>query len=126
VFLKYNISGILWCLIILALTLVTGKIKSNLEFDYIDKVVHVLMFLPASFLIIVGLQKQSDFRDLKYNSVFYALSFCIIYGVIIELIQWALPHRYLELADIAANAVGATCGYLVYLLIYKTRFKWFF
>lgn len=113
-------------MVILALTLVTGKIKSNLEFDYVDKVVHILMFLPASFLIIVGLKKQSTFRELKYNSIFYALSFCIIYGIIIELIQWSLPHRYLELADIGANAIGATLGYLFYLLIYKTRFKWFF
>ena len=125
-FLKYNVFTIIWCITVLFLTLATGETKSNLAFNYTDKLVHIAMFTPLSLLMIVGFRKQVQFFKIHCYPVKYALIISIAFGIVIELIQWILPHRAIELSDIVSNIIGTGLGYVAYLIIYKLDLKWFF
>jgi VanZ family protein len=119
VILRYNLFTIIWAVVILTLTLATGNTHSNIDQPYLDKVIHGVMFGVLSFLMIVGLKKQHTSSILKLQAVRYTIIICCVYGVIIELIQFMIPGRSMELMDMAANAIGVLFGLFLFELIYK-------
>jgi VanZ family protein len=118
-FLKYNFFTILWMAIIFLLTLVTGENKANMEYPHFDKVVHLLSFCALSFFMIVGFTKQDRYSLLRFNASRYAVLFSVLYGVVIELVQWVVPNRSLELFDVASDMVGSFLGYYLFVLVYR-------
>lgn len=123
-FVTYNLFMFCWAIIILVLTFSSGLSNSNIEYADADKLVHVFMFAPLAFLMIVGFKKQQTFRGLRVNAVAYSLVFCSAYGVFIEVVQFFLPHRSIEFADIMADTMGVVLGFFVYFMVYKFSFKW--
>lgn len=123
-FIKHNIFGIAWALIVMFLTLSTGSLNSNITFENADKIIHIFMFMPLSLFFIVGFQKQCQVRKLHCFPVKHALILSFCYGLLIEGIQLLLPHRGMEIGDIIANSIGVGMGYVCYLLIYKLTIKW--
>lgn len=123
-FIKHNLFTLCWASIILVLTFSSGLSSSNIEYTDVDKLVHVFMFIPLAFLMIVGFKKQQTFRGLKVNAIAYSLVFCAFYGTLIEIVQFFLPHRGIEFADILADLIGVVLGYFVYFMVYKFSFKW--
>lgn len=116
---QYNLFAIVWALIILVLTLTSGATGANLDYQYLDKVVHLLMFSILSLLLTIGYTKQYTYRYLRFNAGKSAVLTAGGYGIILELIQAILPARSFELSDIMANFIGAIIGYLMFYLIYK-------
>ena len=75
-------------------------------FDGQDKVVHALVYAGLAALVWLGLRRSN--ASLPGHMLFWApVAFACLYGVTDELHQWFVPHRFCELADLAANAVGA-------------------
>ena len=124
-FITCNLFTFCWASIILVLTFSSGLNDSNIEYADADKLVHVFMFIPLTFLMIIGFRKQHTFRGLKVNAVPYSLVFCSFYGVFIEVVQFFLPHRGIEFADIMADTMGVVLGFFIYYMVYKFSFKWF-
>lgn len=123
-FITYNLFTFCWASIMLVLTFSSGLNSSNIEYADTDKLVHVFMFIPLTFLMIVGFKKQQTFRGLRINAVAYSLVFCSFYGVFIEVVQFFLPHRDIEFADIMADTIGVVLGFFVYFMVYKFSFRW--
>lgn len=122
-FFRYNLFTICWLLIILLLTLTPGDAlpQTNLwaELLNVDKVVHFIIFGILTLLMIIGFTKQYTFATLRKYAVAAALAVSIGYGIVIELIQIAIPGRGLELMDMVANTIGCMLGYAVFYMIYK-------
>ena len=84
-----------------------------------DKVVHFFIFSVLVFLMIIGLSKQYSFLVLRKNAVSISLGVGILYGLLIELIQYLIPGRSFEITDILANTLGCFIGLGAFHLIYK-------
>ena len=117
--LRYNTFTVVWALIILGLTLLTGETHSNMSISMLDKIVHSFMFGTLSFLMIVGFKKQSEYTYLHFHAVAVAIAITVLYGTLIECLQLAVPGRCFEWLDVLANSVGAILGYVMFLVIYK-------
>jgi VanZ family protein len=92
-----------------------------LRIPHLDKLVHfvfyLVMFVTAFFVI-----KDHFLPRLKLRTVLWGvLSFTIIYGMIIEVLQYTLTvNRQGDIMDALANSMGAIVGLmLTKSLIYK-------
>lgn len=77
------------------------------------------MFGTLSFLMIVGLKKQSESTYLHFHAIVVSVTVTIIYGASIECLQLFVPGRSFEWLDLIANTIGAVLGYIMFLVIYK-------
>lgn len=121
-FLRYNLFGIIWFLLILLLGLTPGEsmpLTNVWDFLSFDKIAHFLVFAILCFLLILGFSKQYTFLFFRYNAILLAISISFGYGMAIELFQTLIPDRGLEFADMLANSLGVFAGWFVFYLIYK-------
>jgi VanZ family protein len=118
-FLKYNLFGISWSVLILILTLLPGSDMPKTDLLSFDKIAHLGIFSVLVILLIIGFKKQYDFRFLKTNAEKAALGLALIYGVVIEVLQIFVPGRGFEWFDVLANAMGIGLGYGIFYFIYK-------
>ncbi len=121
-FLRANLPGIGWALLILFLCGVPGQqVPDPSFFDiYIfDKGVHAFMFLVLGFLLSIGFKKQYQYPTLKVHTKKTVFLITTVYGVLIEVLQYLVfLDRYFESSDILSNAAGAVAGVLVFRSIY--------
>lgn len=121
-FLRYNLFGIIWFLLILLLGLTPGEsmpLTNVWDFLNFDKIAHFGVFGILCFLLILGFSKQYTFLFIRYNAVLLAIGFSFVYSLAIELFQTLIPDRGLEFGDILANSLGVLVGWFVFYLIYK-------
>ena len=116
--LRYHLFTIIWAVIILLLTLTSGGSNANIEFVYTDKLVHLIIFLVLSFLVIVGVSKQNGIR-VKTKTIITSVLLCMLYGILIEFIQYTLPQREFDYFDFLANNAGVVFGVLMFYVVYK-------
>lgn len=105
--------------LILLLTLVTGQNKANMEYPHFDKVIHLLSFCVLTFFMIVGFIKQDRYSLLRFNATRYAILISIVYGVVLELLQWFISGRSLKVFDVVSDAVGCVLGYYLFVFVYR-------
>jgi VanZ family protein len=77
----------------------------------VDKVVHFVMYGISSVLLFRIFVKKTTLKRAFYLSVAIAA----IYGAAIEVVQYFLPYRSFSFGDMAANAVGAFLGSVLYM-----------
>lgn len=82
---------------------------TGIEFSYIDKAVHFGLFFGFTLLFYLD-------RHLSLGRIFLVSA---TFAAVVELVQWALPFRDVELADFVAGAAGAGLATLI-LLWYRT------
>ena len=117
-FIKNFLPAVLWALLILILCGIPGKDiphVSFLELLNFDKFVHAFIFFVLILLFMRGIHLQS----LNKKFAIYALSFCIAYGGLLEIMQGAIfIERTADVYDFAANSFGSIMGFLLsdYLL----------
>lgn len=115
----------LWMIIILYLSFAPLKNwpqPSFLEKIYMDKLVHVFMYLTLSFLLLFGIARQQNTGSLRYAVMLLAASSCAGYGITIEILQPVLTmYRKFEWMDMVANAAGAFGGIIVFRKILLKR-----
>lgn len=120
-FLRFNKFTIIWALVILIVTLVSGVKSSNIELNIIDKLIHAILFGGLSLLMVIGFIKQNEFKDLKFYAEKHTFIFCFCYGILIEIIQYLLPYRTFSWLDVLANTCGTFIGLGLFYMIYKFR-----
>jgi len=119
---KYHLPAILWGSIILGIISVPGnyipKPHGFLELISPDKIVHLLMFAPFSFLISRGIWKQS--QNIK-SAIWISFFFGIIYAFSTELLQFfVISGRNGNIYDAIADSLGVLIGLFLFFKIQKT------
>jgi VanZ family protein len=85
----------------------------------IDKLIHVFIFLVLVFLWLLYI--NSLLNDTKPIVLFFILALCLLYGIIIEVIQeFLVLSRGAEVLDVIADLLGAILG-LLFFRNYKNR-----
>lgn len=82
-------------------------VDDELPVDRLDKVVHLGEYLLLAWLLVQAV-RVSQLRQREYLTL--AWIFATGYGLLLEVLQMALPWRSGEPADAAINAVGAAIG----------------
>jgi hypothetical protein len=83
------------------------------SFGNIDKLYHTTAYFTLSILWLFSFYKKPN---LKY----IIISLCIVYGIIIEVLQATVTtYRSGDFKDILANTLGVCLGLLVFNIIFK-------
>lgn len=122
-FVRYNLFGIVWAIVIFLLILMPGGEMPKMEEAFsFDKLAHTGVFCILNFLLIIGFTKQFTYKALSRNPVKWSVLFSIVYASGLELGQALVPDRYANFYDLAFNLFGVLLGYVLYLLVYKYSF----
>lgn len=123
-FLRYNLPGIIWGMIIFVLLAMPGSDVprlSFLSFLPMDKIVHFILFAVFSFLLSIGFLRQYSFPRIRFNSIIIAFCISVIYGGVMEYLQGTVfEDRTSDWIDFVMNLCG-TIGGLCTFAILKTR-----
>ena len=113
---------VFWAFSILFLCLIDTKELPSvtyLELMEFDKLVHIVLFGLLMLSFTVALRKQTRMAWAQKNAMVIALLFSIVYGSVIELVQFFMVQdRTGELYDVLANGLGALLGILFFRFIY--------
>ena len=113
----YTILFISWVVFITLLSLFSFSVletKNRIEILYFDKIVHFIFY--TVFVVLGSLfLKEKKKESFQLNiSIFFTLCTAIVYGLIIEILQYLLPFdRTAEILDVLANTIGAIFGGLL-------------
>ena len=99
---KVLFYGVLLIIFILATIQDTNKLPEITKLS--DKLNHLIAFFTLALLI-----------DLAYSnkSLFWKFNFLILYGSLIEFVQYFLPYRESSLYDLAAGIAGLLFYFIV-------------
>jgi len=119
-FVRYRLPAVVWTVVILALTLSpNSKLPEAESVPFIDKFAHIGVFTIWAFLLVRYLVHQKSYRVLQNPSLFLLILLSGSFGLSIELIQFVLPFRQFEWADLIADMVGGVAGYYIYQIFVK-------
>lgn len=125
-FLKHNLYGLLWALLIMALCGIPGSDLPHsdfLELLQFDKFVHAGLFFVLVIFFIRGFSKQTSSLLLHRNPASTAFFICVAYGGLLEILQGAIfRERSPDIYDFIANSFGCVLGLLLYRWIEKKIF----
>ncbi|MEI7726102.1 MAG: VanZ family protein [Bacteroidota bacterium] len=118
-FIKYNLWGILWGVIIIVLTVLPGKVfpmlPSYMDLLQPDKLIHIFIFGVYVFLQIKGLRQQPVYPWFRKSAVFITMLIGLSLGAVTELLQlFFIPMRTGSIYDFIADAVGCLIGWGVF------------
>ncbi len=117
-FLKHFWVFLLWLLLILYLSFAPLKDwpqPSIFQKLYLDKAVHVTMYLLLSFLLLRSFFRQQPLQKYLYAIFAGTLAFSAGLGIAVEALQPILTqYRRFEWMDMIANAIGAIAGIVIF------------
>lgn len=98
----------IWLFMVLVISVIPA---SGPETDLpLDKIVHFVLYGLTSILLFRYFIRNTSSRKAFYRAVALA----VIYGAVMEVVQYFLPYRSFSLGDIAANSAGAFLACLMY------------
>jgi len=113
---KLFILAILITVIIAYLSLMRMPKEDILKISYSDKIYHLIAYFSLSFSWLFSYYKKNNIKSI-------IIILCIVYGIIIEILQSTLTvYRTGDFRDVLANTLGIVLGLLVFNLIIK-KFK---
>jgi len=127
---NYKLTFI-YCIIVLVLSVLPSNSFPKVDVSYADKIVHFLMYffmigvmVADSFLFYSKsakfLQKTAHSeKPMTNKKLLYFFFFAVIFGVVIEIIQFFLPTRSAEWGDLLSNSIGAFVGISVIFFVKK-------
>lgn len=118
---KHHIPTLLWAGIILLIISIPGnyvpKPPRFIELFSPDKIFHLLLFAPFSYLLARGFWKTM--RQMK-KSILISISFGIIYAISTELLQYFVVRgRNGNFFDTIADCVGVFIGAYVFYKVHR-------
>jgi VanZ family protein len=117
-FLKHTKWALLWALVILILCGIPGKDIPHISFLELlnfDKFVHASIFVVLAALTIRGFQVQTSVDMLNRYPKATAVSLCILYGGLLEIMQGTLfDSRSADPLDFVANSFGCFVALILY------------
>src|SRR5699024_3761433 len=85
----------------------------------IDKIVHFTTHLVLVLCCLLFYKAKVIY--VKVSRLVLIVAFCVLYSIIIELLQGVSTTRSSELADVYANILGTALGTLVFLLVKREK-----
>jgi len=120
-FIRYNLHGIIWSLIILILLGLPGDDLPDISFfniPYFDKIVHFFLFLVFVFFLAYGFAKQNRFNILHQKFLLLSLLTGVIYGGLTEILQEVVfTGRTSDFFDFIADVAGCVTGLLFFFFL---------
>jgi VanZ family protein len=107
-----------WSLVVAVLLLAPGDLESDAP-DWLseladagaDKLVHAALFFVQACCVsrvwVSRVRVSRAWRGRAAGGVWLAAGLAAAYGLALELMQWQVPGRGWEAADVAANTIGA-------------------
>ena len=121
--LQHSVFAILWTIVLSTLCGLPGNSFPDLSLWALlrfDSFAHAFVFAVFSFLWAVAFRKQRQFAWLYKYSISAAFIFSIIYGVLIEFLQYAIFfRRSADFLDMVSDALGGLIGIIIFYIIYK-------
>jgi glycopeptide antibiotics resistance protein len=118
-----NLLTISWALLIMILCGIPGRDIPHISFLEIlsfDKWVHAGIFFVLALLAVRGFRLQKRSIAWKKHAVLIALTLCISYGGILEILQGTIfEDRSADIYDFIANSFGSILAVLLYPKISK-------
>lgn len=118
----FHAALIFYCLLIFILSSIPGENFPKIDFEFSDKIVHVIIYSVLFALFYFSLKNQHKNVKLHKFSLEYSLLFTAIYGMTDEIHQYFVTNRSCEFYDWAADVAG---GLIVFSIIklYNSRYK---
>ncbi|MGW8121295.1 VanZ family protein [Roseivirga echinicomitans] len=117
-FIKYYWASVTWTIVLAVLMLLPQDSFPESKLLSYDKVGHVGVFAVLSFLILWGKRKKNK-GLLENKHLYYSLTICIVYGLVLESLQSVVPGRMTDVYDLLANTIGAIAGVVVFSTFMK-------
>jgi VanZ family protein len=121
--LKHAVPAITWTLVLSTLCGLPGNSFPDLSLWALlrfDSFAHAFVFAVFALLWAVAFCKQRRFELLNRYPLTAALLFSIFYGVLIEIMQYAIFfRRSADWVDMAADAFGGLLGIIAFYIIYR-------
>lgn len=121
---KYLWVAILWAIIVLILSSISGKNFDKLpkiKIPHLDKMVHFTMYFVLAILLFKSIKQISEQNLFNKYPYIFTLIICVLYGGIIEIMQeYIFTGRSMDLYDFIANSIGVALG-LIFCFIFKRQ-----
>ncbi len=125
--LSSRITALVWTLLVFILLTIPGKMlpdENQLTIPNLDKLVHIILFGCFVFLWSFYFASRKDLHTPLNKKLFHILLIACLFGTAMEFIQkYFIPNRDFDIYDIAADIIGAICGYLIARLIVRVVIK---
>ena len=106
------VLAILWAIVIMVLSLISGTNLPKVDFDLSDKVGHFVVYAILSFLVY-----HAAAHAKTKSPILICILLPVCYGVLMEFLQSALSdERSADAMDAVANALGSLCIALIMFL----------
>lgn len=99
-----------YSLFIIIMSLIPVEQPPAVEFPFLDKVIHGILYWLLAFIVANTLARRR-----KNRIVFISFIYSFGLGCLIECIQFFLPYRSFEGADIMVNGLGSLLGSFIRL-----------
>ena len=112
-----RIPALAWTLFIFILLTIPGKMlpdENQLTIPNLDKLVHIMLFGCFVFLWSFYFASRKDLHNGLNKKLFRIFLIACLFGIAMDFVQkYFIPNRDFDIYDIAADIIGAICGYLI-------------
>jgi len=119
---KYKLT-LLYCIAILILSVLPSKSFPKTEITNADKIVHFFMYLFMVGAMFVDNLLINGKKNISNKKLLFFFFFAVIFGAIIEIIQYFLPTRSAEWYDLLSNSIGAILGISIIFVVKNVFFQ---
>lgn len=111
----------LWAIIVFIISSLPGNKVDDMPFlniPYIDKIIHMGMYFILTLLFVYEINNNSFSASPKFLYVFIIIVICLIYGIILEYLQYLLfTGRSADVFDVLFNSIGCILAILSFYTI---------
>lgn len=119
--LKYQYLSFIWLVLVLILCnmhMDNVPDSQSFFFEGFDKLVHTGLFFVLTSLMLRGKLRQEAAQTLKFSTVVKIVLFSVIFGGIIELLQWKVfTYRSGDWWDLFCDALGVAMAVFSYFCL---------
>jgi len=83
-----------------------------ISFNHLDKIEHCIAYATLGFLWLLS-------KNSTQKTNYIIVVFCILYGILIEVLQSTTSYRTFDYVDMLANSVGVGIGYIIFSFFVK-------
>uniref|UniRef100_UPI004047ABAA VanZ family protein n=1 Tax=Roseivirga sp. TaxID=1964215 RepID=UPI004047ABAA len=113
-FIKSYWTSVLWGMMLAVLMLAPQDAFPESELLGYDKLAHLGVFAIFSITILFGNKLRHHKKKLDNQKKLNAFFISVVYGIVLESLQYFVPGRMVDIYDLLANTVGAIVGVILF------------
>lgn len=115
----YYLPACLCALTICALSTSATVHMPKISWFQVDKLGHFLAYAFFHLVIVWGMANQQKWQKIHWYFVLLSLGIVSLYGALMEWVQYLMPERLFDYADMTANVAGAIFGSLCIPFLFR-------